>query len=200
MMPAKRIATADGVELTWAVNYFSGFMLTLRLAGLLEKAPAARVVNVASIAMGNPQLTFNQFDGHNYRPWHFYITSKLAQAMMAVKLNQLFQAAGHSVMVNASSPGLAATSLKVIQSKATAWPMRLAAVSFGCCLGCANPRSKQPYPHSMPQPHLEQKAGLFMLRHYGTVCAGIPAYRHGISDRNFMIKLCWTVFIVLHAR
>lgn len=130
MMPAKRIAMADGVELTWAVNYFSGFMLTLRLAGLLEKAPAARVVNVASIAMGNPQLTFNQFDGHNYRPWHFYITSKLAQAMMAVKLNQLFQAAGHSVMVNASSPGLAATSLKVIQSKATAWPMRLAAVSF----------------------------------------------------------------------
>ncbi|MDB7768064.1 SDR family NAD(P)-dependent oxidoreductase, partial [Lacticaseibacillus rhamnosus] len=54
MMPAKRIVTADGVELTWAVNYFSGFMLTLRLAGLLEKAPSARVVNVASIAMGNP--------------------------------------------------------------------------------------------------------------------------------------------------
>ncbi|BAN74224.1 MULTISPECIES: SDR family NAD(P)-dependent oxidoreductase [Lacticaseibacillus] len=130
MMPAERTVTRDGVELMWAVNYFAGFMLTLRLSSLLEKTPNARVVNVASIAMGRPHLTFDQFDGRHYRPWTFYANSKLAQAMMAVKLNQLFHEAGQSVMVNGSSPGLAATSLKTIQSRTTAWPMRLAALSF----------------------------------------------------------------------
>ncbi|HAJ54770.1 MAG TPA: short-chain dehydrogenase, partial [Lactobacillus sp.] len=58
MMPAERTVTRDGVELMWAVNYFAGFMLTLRLSSLLEKTPNARVVNVASIAMGRPHLTF----------------------------------------------------------------------------------------------------------------------------------------------
>ena len=130
MMPAKRTITRDGVELMWAVNYFAGFILTLRLVPLLTKTPNTHVVNVASIAMGRPHLTFNQFDGRHYRPWRFYANSKLAQAMMAVKLNQLFQEAGQSVMVNGSSPGLAATSLKTIQSRETAWPMRLAALSF----------------------------------------------------------------------
>ena len=63
MMPAKRTLTRDGLELMWAVNYFAGFILTIELMPLLLRSDHARVVNVASIAMGRPRLTFNQFDG-----------------------------------------------------------------------------------------------------------------------------------------
>lgn len=130
MMPAKRTLTRDGLELMWAVNYFAGFILTIELMLLLLRSDHARVVNVASIAMGRPHLTFNQFDGHDYRPWTIYTTTKLAQAMMVVKLNQLLTEAGQSVTVTGSSPGLAATSLKTISSRKTAWLMRMGALSF----------------------------------------------------------------------
>ena len=97
---------------------------------LLLRSDHARVVNVASIAMGRPRLTFNQFDGHDYHPWTIYTTTKLAQAMMVVKLNQLLTEAGQSVTVTGSSPGLGATSLKTISSRKTAWLMRMGALSF----------------------------------------------------------------------
>src|SRR5690606_19957529 len=44
----KREQSADGIEMTWALNHLSYFLLTNLLLDTLKRAPAARIVNVAS--------------------------------------------------------------------------------------------------------------------------------------------------------
>ena len=43
-----RQVTADGLELTFAVNYMAPFMLTTALAELLKESAPARILNVVS--------------------------------------------------------------------------------------------------------------------------------------------------------
>ncbi|MDV7402907.1 SDR family NAD(P)-dependent oxidoreductase, partial [Arthrospira platensis SPKY1] len=51
MLPnAERETSADGWELTFAINHMSYFTLTHELLPLLKQSPGARVVNVASEA------------------------------------------------------------------------------------------------------------------------------------------------------
>ena len=50
-------ASADGHELTFAVNYLAGFLLTRKLLPLLMASAAARVVNVASA--GQQEIEFD---------------------------------------------------------------------------------------------------------------------------------------------
>lgn len=42
--------TADGLEMTWAVNYFAPFLLTHALLDRVAAAPQGRIVNTASVA------------------------------------------------------------------------------------------------------------------------------------------------------
>lgn len=44
------VLTADGLEQTWAVNYFAPFLLTHLLLDRLAAAPQGRIVNTASVA------------------------------------------------------------------------------------------------------------------------------------------------------
>ena len=46
----ERRLSADGIEMTWALNHLGPFLFTQQLLPLLHAAPAARVVNVASFA------------------------------------------------------------------------------------------------------------------------------------------------------
>src|SRR5206468_10727653 len=46
----RRVETADGIEMTWAVNHLAPFLLTNLLTDLLVASAPARVVTVASNA------------------------------------------------------------------------------------------------------------------------------------------------------
>ena len=50
--------SADGFEMTFAVNYLAPFLLTLSLLDTLRSNAPGRVVNVASTAMGGGQPDF----------------------------------------------------------------------------------------------------------------------------------------------
>ena len=83
----ERRESADGVELTFAVNYLSHFLLTARLIGLLnaDRDHPSRIVNVASI--GQQAIDFDDpLLERSYSQFRAYSQSKLAQILFTVEL------------------------------------------------------------------------------------------------------------------
>ena len=75
----------DGIELTFAVNHLSHFVLTGRLLGLLQRSAPARIVNVASIGQA-PIDWDDPLLEHGYEGFRAYSQSKLAQISHAFEL------------------------------------------------------------------------------------------------------------------
>ena len=100
----------DGVELTFALNHLSYFLLTNCLIDLLKIKSHARIINVSSIAHRNAIIDFN--DIHNekkYKPFKAYSQSKLANILFTYKLAK--QLHGTGITVNAIHPGLISSDL-----------------------------------------------------------------------------------------
>ena len=69
----------DGFELTFAVNYLAPFALTSALLPLLVDSGHARIVNVASTAMGGGVIQLDDLQAERYFDgWQAYANSKLA--------------------------------------------------------------------------------------------------------------------------
>jgi NAD(P)-dependent dehydrogenase (short-subunit alcohol dehydrogenase family) len=99
-----REESADGYELTFAVNYLSHFLLTGLLLPLLERSAPARIVNVASI--GQSPIDFEDVMlERGYDPMRAYSQSKLAQIMFTFELAERLRRRGvDGVTVNALHP------------------------------------------------------------------------------------------------
>lgn len=96
----EREVTEGGVELTFAVNYLSHFLLTRLLLPLLLRGPA-RVVNVASAAQSPIDFDDPMLE-KGYDPMRAYSQSKLAMVMHAFDLAGELEGAG--VAANALHP------------------------------------------------------------------------------------------------
>jgi NAD(P)-dependent dehydrogenase (short-subunit alcohol dehydrogenase family) len=98
----QRELSADGHELTFAVNYLAGFLLTLELLPLLRASAPARVVNVASI--GQSAIDFDHVMlEHGYGGMRAYSQSKLAQILFTMELAERL-GTDSGVTVNALHP------------------------------------------------------------------------------------------------
>jgi NAD(P)-dependent dehydrogenase (short-subunit alcohol dehydrogenase family) len=96
-----RQLSADGYELTFAVNYLSHFLLTRLLLGPLEGSAPARIVNIASI--GQAPIDFDDVMlERGYEPFRAYAQSKLAQIVFTFELAERLGDSG--VAVNALHP------------------------------------------------------------------------------------------------
>jgi NAD(P)-dependent dehydrogenase (short-subunit alcohol dehydrogenase family) len=103
-----RQESADGYELTFAVNYLSHFLLTLRLLDLVS----GRIVNVASA--GQQAIDFD--DVQLERGWsgtRAYCQSKLAQIMFTFSLAERLS----GVSVNALHPATYMHTKMVLQAR-----------------------------------------------------------------------------------
>jgi NAD(P)-dependent dehydrogenase (short-subunit alcohol dehydrogenase family) len=97
----ERRESEDGIELTFAVNYLSHFLLTRLLLPLLRNFSPARVVNVASA--GQSPIDFDDVMlERNYEPMRAYGQSKLAMIMDSLTLAGELEGSG--VTVNALHP------------------------------------------------------------------------------------------------
>lgn len=88
MLPdSSRKTTEEGLEVTFAVNHLSYFLLTRELLPLLEKAASARIVNVASNAhrTGRFEPDNLQFE-KGYDTFKAYGNSKLFNIMFTQRL------------------------------------------------------------------------------------------------------------------
>jgi len=105
--------TEDGFELQFGCNHLGHFALTSRLLGLLEAAPAARVVNVASMAHRYGTMDFDNLNAEKgYDKMPAYGQSKLANLLFTVELQRRLEAAGSSIVATASHPGWTGTDLQ----------------------------------------------------------------------------------------
>jgi NAD(P)-dependent dehydrogenase (short-subunit alcohol dehydrogenase family) len=101
----------DGIEMTFALNHLSYFLLTGLLLELIEKSTPARIINVASDAhKGIDRIHFDDIGFEKgYRSFQTYAQSKLANIMFTHELAD--RLAGSGITVNALHPGGVATQL-----------------------------------------------------------------------------------------
>ena len=100
----------DTLELTFATNHLSHFLLTSLLLDKLKAAEAARVITVASGAHSGARVDFERsFRAETYDRKVAYGCSKLANLMFAYELARRLK--GTNVTSNAVDPGGVATNL-----------------------------------------------------------------------------------------
>jgi retinol dehydrogenase-12 len=107
-VPSRR-ESPDGIELTFATNVLCYYLLTVLLLDSLRRAPAARIVNVASKMAYGLDLDDVEFKRRRYDPSTAYAQSKQADRMLTWFLAR--QLEGASVTANAMSPGAVNTAL-----------------------------------------------------------------------------------------
>jgi NAD(P)-dependent dehydrogenase (short-subunit alcohol dehydrogenase family) len=105
---ARRQLTVDGLEMTFALNHLSYFLLTNLVLDLLKASAPARAVNVSSGAHMEAKLDFDNLQGEKrYRAMQAYGQSKLANVLFTYELSR--RLAGTGVTANALHPGFVAT-------------------------------------------------------------------------------------------
>jgi NAD(P)-dependent dehydrogenase (short-subunit alcohol dehydrogenase family) len=107
-MYTTRQLTADGIELTWAVNHLAPFLLTKLLLGRLEASAPARIITTASDAHRGALLPFEDLNAeHSYRGFQRYGQTKLANILFTIELARRLE--GRGVTANCFHPGLVAS-------------------------------------------------------------------------------------------
>ncbi len=105
-----RRLSADGIEMTWALNYLGVCLLTELLLGRLKASAPSRIVNVSSAMHSNAQLNLEDLQGaRKYSGMKAYGQSKLALLMFTYDLAR--RLAGTGVTVNALHPGFVASDM-----------------------------------------------------------------------------------------
>jgi NAD(P)-dependent dehydrogenase (short-subunit alcohol dehydrogenase family) len=112
MTPPNRNLTSDGFELQFGTNYLGHFALTAHLLPLLRKGIDPRVVNVASVAVRNGTINFDDLQSErDYKPMVAYGQSKLANLMFSFGLQRRSDAARWGLSSIAAHPGISRTDL-----------------------------------------------------------------------------------------
>ena len=107
-----RKISADGIELTYALNHLAYFLLTNLLLDTLKASAPARIVNVASNSHYGQHLDFDNLElKRGYNPLRAYGRSKLCNLYFTYELARKLEGTG--VTVNAMHPGFVATNMGV---------------------------------------------------------------------------------------
>jgi NAD(P)-dependent dehydrogenase (short-subunit alcohol dehydrogenase family) len=109
-----REETADGIEITFAVNHLAPFLLTHlvlpRLKDTAGRAGEARVVTVSSEAHRGASIDFDDINAEQgYNALQAYGQSKLANILFTHELARRLR--GEGVLVNAVHPGVVNTNI-----------------------------------------------------------------------------------------
>ena len=108
LLMTSRQESQDGIEMTFALNHLSYFLLTNLLLDVLKSSSPSRIVNVSSDSHQHAILDFGdlQYRGR-YRGFQAYGRSKLANLLFTYELARRLEGTG--VTVNSLHPGLVAT-------------------------------------------------------------------------------------------
>ncbi len=105
----ERRETADGLEMTFAVNHLAPFVLTDELLPLLIRSAPSRIINVASEAHRRAGINFDDLQGEKrYNGAVAYCRSKLCNILFTHALAE--RVANRGITVNSLHPGVVRTS------------------------------------------------------------------------------------------
>lgn len=121
-----RTLSADGIEMTFALNHLAYFLLSNLLLPALRDAGQSRIVNVASEAHRGVAPRFDDLEAERGYGggWYVYKRSKLANLLFTYELARRID--GTPVSVNAVHPGFVATDIGVRNKLVPGWLWRLA--------------------------------------------------------------------------
>src|SRR5262249_21430193 len=86
-MYTTRQLSADGIELTWAVNHLAPFLLTTLLLDRLKASAPSRIITTASGAHYGATIPFDDLNAErSYRSFPRYKESKLANILFTSEL------------------------------------------------------------------------------------------------------------------
>ncbi len=107
-MFARRQETVDGIEMTFALNYLSGFLLTNLLLDTIKASAPARIINVSSRSHARARINFDDLQSRSgYDGLQTYAHSKLAIVLFTYELARRLEGTG--VTANTLHPGVVAT-------------------------------------------------------------------------------------------
>lgn len=107
-MFAARQESADGIEMTLALNYLGYFLLANLLLDTIRASAPARIINVSSRSHARARIYFDDMQSRvGYRGLKAYEHSKLAIVLFTYELARRLEGTG--VTVNALHPGVVAT-------------------------------------------------------------------------------------------
>lgn len=110
IMSGKPQRSADGIELTFAVNHLAPFLLTELLKDMLLQSPQGRVVNLASAIHTLVRSDITRLGStQRYKSMRVYAESKLANVMHTLQLAERHQ--DSNMTANCMHPGVVATNL-----------------------------------------------------------------------------------------
>ena len=109
VLPAERSLSADGIELTFAVNVVAPFLLTKLLLGALRASAPSRIITISSGGMYAQRLAAGdlQYERGEYNGTTAYARSKRAEVVLTEMWAQRLRDSG--VVVHAMHPGWADT-------------------------------------------------------------------------------------------
>ncbi len=106
----RRQESADGIEMTWALNVLGPFLLTRLLLDRLTASAPARVLYLSSFVQRRARMHFDDLQGKSrYNRVRAYSQSKLALVLLSCEFARRLEGTG--VTVNALDPGFVATGI-----------------------------------------------------------------------------------------
>jgi NAD(P)-dependent dehydrogenase (short-subunit alcohol dehydrogenase family) len=106
----KRELSADGIELTWALNHVAPFLLTEMLLQRLKESAPARVITTSSVAHRGAEIPWDDLNAERsyaQRGYKRYGQTKLANILFTAELGRRLEGSG--VTANCFHPGVVAT-------------------------------------------------------------------------------------------
>jgi NAD(P)-dependent dehydrogenase (short-subunit alcohol dehydrogenase family) len=105
---SERKESADGLEMTFALNHMGYFVPTVLLLDTLKASAPTRIINVSSGAHRSGRIDFNDLQSQRrYSSFPVYAKSKLENVLFTVELARRLEGSG--VTVNALHPGFVRT-------------------------------------------------------------------------------------------
>ena len=153
-----RRESADGIEMTFALNHLGYFLLTTLLLDRLQASAPARIVNVASEAHRSVTLDFDDLQAmRRYDRLTAYKRSKLANLLFTYELDR--RIAGSGVTVNALHPGFVATGIGTAHGFMPDWLWRT------ICLAAVTPEEgAKTSVHLAASPEVASLSGQYFIR------------------------------------
>jgi NAD(P)-dependent dehydrogenase (short-subunit alcohol dehydrogenase family) len=103
-----RRLTADGLELTFALDHLAYFLLTHELLDVLKASAPSRIVSTSSDASARGSIDFDDLQlERGYRPFRAYANAKLANILFTFELARRLEGSG--VTANCLHPGFVRT-------------------------------------------------------------------------------------------
>ena len=116
----RRQLSVDGIEMTFALNHLSYFLLTNLLLDTLKASAPARIINVSSGAHRSARMKYDDLQlARGFWLFRAYGQSKLANVLFTYELARRLEGTG--VTANALHPGLVATNI----ARNNGWLFRL---------------------------------------------------------------------------